>query len=217
MSGYLLEFLTVALLHLLAVMSPGPDFAVVSRYSVRWGWRTGCILAAGVGTGILVHVSYSLLGVAVVIAGNPWLYQLLLLAACVYFYWLGWQAIKSPAVTQTIDTSVNKPARGRAFIIGFMTNALNPKATLFFLALFTGAIAIETPLSVKAFYGGYMALATVAWFSFLALVLGYGRIRLWLLQRGYWFDRAMGVLLWALATHLLLTQLRESGILEAFV
>lgn len=194
-------------------MSPGPDFAVVSRYAVRWGWRTGCMLAAGVGTGILLHVSYSLLGLAVVIASTPWLYQALLIAACGYFYWLGWQAIRSPAVVQTIDTAVSQPGTGRAFIIGFVTNALNPKATLFFLALFTGAIAPTTPLVIKAAYGGYMALATVAWFSFLALILGHGRVRDWLLQRGYWFDRVMGALLWALATHLLLTQVYESGIL----
>ena len=66
---YAAEFLTVALIHLLAVASPGPDFAVVVRESVTHGRRAGTWTALGVGTGIFVHVAYSLLGIGLIIAG----------------------------------------------------------------------------------------------------------------------------------------------------
>ena len=204
LTPYVAEFLTIAVAHLLAVMSPGPDFAVVSRYSVRYGAPLGCTIAVGIGTGILVHIGYSLLGVAFVIHRTPWLYQALLVAASGYFIWLGWQALRSPAVVQTINSDgAERLGMGKAFIVGFMTNALNPKATLFFLALFTTIIAPQTPTLIKAGYGLYMAFATMAWFSLLALLLGNPVVRGILLAKGYWFDRVMGAFLWFLAAHLL--------------
>lgn len=185
-------------------MSPGPDFAVVSRYAVRFGVRMGCYIAIGVGVGILVHVMYSLLGVALIIHQTPWLYQTLLVAASFYFIWLGWMALRSPAKVQEIDVdNALTIAPKKAFLIGFATNALNPKATLFFLALFTTIISPQTPLLIKASYGLYMAIATMAWFSLLAWLLGNRYIRLFLLAKGYWFDRVMGLFLWILAAHLL--------------
>lgn len=185
-------------------MSPGPDFAVVSRYSVRYGIRLGCFIAIGIGAGILVHIAYSLLGVALVIHRTPWLYQTLLVAASGYFIWLGWQAMRSPPVRQEIDSQgAELLAPAKAFTLGFITNALNPKATLFFLALFTSVIAPQTPTIIKAGYGLYMALATMAWFSLLSVLLGNSLIRNALLAKGYWFDRVMGGFLWLLAAHLL--------------
>ncbi|MBA3987577.1 MAG: lysine transporter LysE [Idiomarina sp.] len=203
---YFAEFSTIAVAHLLAVMSPGPDFAVTSRYAVRFGARLGCFIAIGIGTGILVHITYSLLGVALIIHRTEWLYQTLLVLASLYFIWLGWQAMRSPAVAQRIDLQAvtqTSVSNRKAFVIGFMTNALNPKATLFFLALFTTIIAPQTPTWVKGIYGVYMALATAAWFCLLAWLLGNPVVRQWLLAKGYWFDRVMGGFLWLLAAHLL--------------
>ena len=65
---YWAEFLTVALIHLLAVASPGPDFAVVLKESVAHGRRAGLFTAWGVGTGILLHVAYSLLGIGLLVS-----------------------------------------------------------------------------------------------------------------------------------------------------
>ncbi|EGN75770.1 putative threonine efflux protein [Idiomarina sp. A28L] len=204
---YFAEFLAMAIAHALAVMSPGPDFAVVSRYSVRHGARTAIWVSAGIGIGILIHVTYSILGLALIINQTPWLYQLLLLVASAYFFWLGWNAIRSaPIPVNTGDVKIEilpvvSPAR--AFTVGFLTNGLNIKATMFFLALFTSIISVQTPLVVKAGYGAYLALATFIWFASLSLMIGKTRIRSILLSHGYWFDRVMGVVLWLLAIHLL--------------
>lgn len=204
---YFTEFIAMAIAHALAVISPGPDFAVVSRYSVRHGARTAVWVSAGIGTGILIHVTYSILGLALIINQTPWLYQLLLLIASAYFFWLGWNAIRSvPLPVSNGDVKIEVvPAvsSARAFLIGFLTNGLNIKATMFFLALFTSIISIQTPLAVKAGYGVYLAIATFAWFASLSLMIGKTRIRSILLSHGYWFDRVMGVVLWILAIHLL--------------
>lgn len=208
---YLTEFVAMAIAHAVAVASPGPDFAVVSRYSVRHGARIATWVSLGIGLGILVHVTYSILGLALVIHQTPWLYKLLLLVAAAYFFWLGYTAIRSqpnrevPAanVQQANLLSGSVISVRRAVAIGFLTNGLNIKATMFFLALFTSIISTQTPVAVKAGYGVYLAIATFAWFATLSYLLGRTRIRDILLSHGYWFDRAMGLILWFLAFQLL--------------
>jgi threonine/homoserine/homoserine lactone efflux protein len=212
-SPYLAEFLAMAFAHAVAVASPGPDFAVVSRYSVRYGARTAMWVSLGIALGILIHVTYSILGLAIVIHQTPWLYRLLLLVAAAYFFWLGWHALRSPAPQVSNSSSANNNISAeaglaaisvrRAIGVGFLTNGLNIKATMFFLALFTSIIAPQTPLAVKAGYGVYLAIATFIWFASLSYLLGRTRIRGLLLQQGHWFDRIMGSVLWLLAIHLL--------------
>ena len=68
---YMNEFLTIALVHLVAVASPGPDFAVVVRNSVAYGRRIAMYTSIGIGLAILPHVAYSLVGLSVVIATTP--------------------------------------------------------------------------------------------------------------------------------------------------
>lgn len=82
---------------------------------------------------------------------------------------------------------------------GFLTNGLNPKATLFFLALFTVVIDPQTPLAIQIVYGGYLAVATFVWFAMLSLFLGHRAVRDRMLELGIWFERGMGVVLVALA------------------
>ena len=91
-----------------------------------------------------------------------------------------------------------------AFRRGFFTNALNPKATLFFMSLFTLVISPTTPTSVQVGYGVYMALATWAWFSILSIILSRNNVRGFFQQRGYWFDRGIGIILITLAVRVVI-------------
>lgn len=204
------EFLLIAAAHLLAVASPGPDFAIVLRYAVRYGRKTAIYASLGIGAAILLHITYSLVGIGVLIKTTPWLFQLLSVAAALYLIYLGQGAIraKAPALSATAELTAaaeTLPSRKSAFIAGFITNGLNPKATLFFLSLFAVVISAQTPFVYKAFYGIYMALATAAWFSLLSFLLTQSKVRQFLLSKGFWFDRLMGILLLLLAGHLLLS------------
>ena len=204
------EFLLIASVHLMAVASPGPDFAIVLRYAVRFGRRQAIFASLGIGLAILLHVSWSLLGIAVLIQTTPWLFKLLSVAAAAYLGYIGILALKSqaPAHPEQIigkDSSDVAPADGKALVAGFITNGLNPKATLFFLSLFAVIISPVTPISYKVIYGLYMAAATAAWFCMLSMVLTQTKIRAFLLRNGYWFDRLMGLVLLALAMHLVVS------------
>ncbi len=205
---YWSEFLTIAVAHLLAVASPGPDFIVVTKQSVTAGTRPALWTSFGIGSGILLHVTYCLLGVALLLAQSPELFRSMRYLAALYLAYLGMQslrgAINRSGVTQQqgVSTAVSP---WRAFVLGFLTNGLNPKATLFFLALFTAVIDSQTPVLVQAGYGAYMAIATFAWFASLSMLLARTQVRDFLLRAGGWLEGSMGVVLLLLAVQIVLS------------
>ena len=207
---YWTEFLTVALIHLLAVASPGPDFAVVVRESVTHGRRAGMYTAFGVGTAIFVHVGYSLLGIGIIVSQSIVLFNALKWLAAAYLLYIGIKALRAkPADPAALAANLpvgERTARG-AFTAGFVTNGLNPKATLFFLSLFTVVINPHTPLSIQAGYGVYLAVATGVWFCMVAMLFSHQRVRNGFARMGHWFDRTMGAVLVALGVKLAFTQM----------
>lgn len=205
-----MEFMSVALVHLLAVASPGPDFAVVVRESVAQGRRAGSWTALGVGCGIFVHVAYSLLGIGLIVSQSIVLFNLFKWLAAAYLVYLGWRALRArPMNLEAIDGANAPVARSawRAFVIGFVTNGLNPKATLFFLSLFTVVISPDTPLLVQAGYGLYLAGATALWFLLVAWLFSRGRVRAGFARMGHWFDRLTGAVLIGLGARLALSEI----------
>lgn len=177
------ELLLVAGIHLLAVMSPGPDFAMVLRNSLVHSRRTGVLAAIGLALGILVHVTYSLLGIAVLISRSILLFNTIKLIGAAYLVYIG---IKSLLAKPNQETKVESGlvaanqdlTTWKSIKMGFLTNILNPKATLFFLALFTQVIKPTTGLGMKMLYGGVMSLQTFLWFALVATLLTQKPVRL---------------------------------------
>ncbi|MEX0617514.1 MAG: LysE family transporter [Pseudohongiellaceae bacterium] len=203
---YLTEFVTIAVAHLVAVVAPGPDFAIVFKQTVVRGRQAGLWTSAGVGTGILVHVAYSVLGVGVLLSQSGGFFVVAKFVAAGYLAWLGVIALKSSMGRDMVDVQSETEtaySRKMAFTIGFFTNGLNPKATLFFVALYAVVISADTPITVQILYGLYLAFATFSWFALLSWVLGKDDIRRYLLRAGPWFERAMGVVFLAIAVRLL--------------
>lgn len=191
---YLSQFLTIAVVHLLAVASPGPDFAIVVRQSITYGKATAVWTSLGVGTGILLHVCYSLLGIGVVVSQSIVAFTIMKFLGAAYLVYLGIKALKTKPSTPSVSANKKEqvPSIRRAFWTGFLTNGLNPKVTLFFLSLFTVVIASHTPVAVQLFYGVYMAFATAVWFSGISFLFGQERVRELFNKFGHWFERFMG-------------------------
>lgn len=200
MAVYWNEFLALALVHLLAVVAPGPDFAVTVRQSVRYGRRAGALTALGIGAGISVHVLYTLLGVFTLMHALPWLMSAVALAGALYLAYLGLLLIiqargevgEEPPQAQRASKEVSGY---KSFMLGFITNALNPKATLFFLAIFVTLVSPQTPLIIKGIYGIWMCLVNAGWFVLVSLVLTKESVRLRFLASKRWFDRVIGSVL----------------------
>lgn len=204
---YLDEFLLIAVAHFFAVASPGPDFAIVLKQSVQRGRTNALWTSAGVALGILVHVTYCLLGVAILLSQSEAAFNALKYVAGAYLAYMGIQALRAKANTdpQSVNNEQSQAeSYGLALRRGFLVNALNPKATLFFLSLFTLVISAETPSVVQAFYGGYMAVATWLWFSFLSIILSKNSVRAFFHKAGHWFDRGIGIILIALAVRVVI-------------
>lgn len=208
---YWSEFLAVAAIHLLAVASPGPDFAVVVRESVTHGRRAGTWTALGVGSAIFLHVGYSLLGIGLIVSQSIMLFNVLKWLAAAYLLYIGFKALRAkPGSESPNDLHTERQVRSPrdAYVAGFMTNGLNPKATLFFLSLFTVVINPHTPLLVQAGYGVYLAIATAVWFCLVARLFSNDRVRAGFARIGHWFDRAMGAVLIALGVKIAFTQMK---------
>ncbi|AAZ25123.1 MULTISPECIES: LysE family translocator [Colwellia] len=222
------QFLLIAMVHFLAVASPGPDFALILKQSIRYNRRIAIYTSFGIAAGIIVHVTYSLVGIGLLIASDERLFTALKYIAASYFCYIAWHCFKSKkpdsesstfasedpdnnALTQNeitkTETTIDNPSAKKAFFSGFLINALNVKATLFFVSLFSVVIAPETLLSIKIAYGAYLVVATAAWFCFLSYMLTQERVRYVLQRKGYILDRIMGLILLLLAIQLVLSDL----------
>lgn len=212
MQRYWLEFLQVALAHLLAVASPGPDFAIVLRQSLAHGRRTAIWTSLGVGTAILLHVTYSLLGLGLLIRGSALWFNAVKFAGAAYIAWIGIQSLRAqprPAIASAGNVAgPGRPGERGAFATGFLTNALNPKATLFFISLFVLVVDPQTPKWIQAGYGLWMSVATAAWFCLVSVVFTHAEVRGRFLRHGHWIDRALGVVFLGFAASLLLATIR---------
>lgn len=212
---YFEQFLLIAVVHFLAVASPGPDFAIILKQSIRYNRRIAIYTSLGIATGIILHVTYSLVGIGLLIASDERLFSVLKYIAASYFCYIAWHGLRAKKPIK-VDTEQNNvqivsqeklPSARKAFLTGFLINGLNVKATLFFVSLFSVVIAPGTPFNIKLSYGLYMVLATGAWFSFLSYLLTQERVRVILQRKGYLLDRIMGGVLLFLAIQLVFSDL----------
>ncbi|MFV8129271.1 LysE family translocator [Streptomyces syringium] len=199
------ELLAVALITVLAVISPGADFAMTIRNSYLYGRTAGLLSAVGISLGVLVHVTYTILGVGLLIAHTPSAFTVIKLIGAGYLVYVG---IKTFTNRTELDVDL---ADGpvitsvQALRTGFLTNALNPKTTLFVLSTFTQVIHQDTPLWRQIGYGLFMSLAHLVWFGMAALFFSNDRLRTKMLRKQVVLNRVIGSVLVGLGVALALT------------
>ncbi|MEV3809548.1 LysE family transporter [Aeromonas dhakensis] len=200
------ELLAVVAITFFAVISPGPDFAMVSRNSLLLSRRSGVLTALGIGAGVCVHVTYTLLGVGLLIRQSLWLFNLIKLAGAAYLIFLGIKMLR--AKPATAEVLADQPALSSlgALRTGFLTNVLNPKTTIFIVSLFMQVVQPQTPLAVQLGYGAFIVLAHAVWFSAVAIFFSTDSVRGRLLAVRHWIDRVFGALLVGFGMLLALTQ-----------
>ena len=200
------ELLAVVAITFFAVISPGPDFAMVSRNSLLLSRRTGVLTALGIAAGVCIHVSYTLLGVGLLIQQSLWLFNLIKLAGAAYLIFLGIKMLR--AQPETGEELASQPALSSlgALRTGFLTNVLNPKTTIFIVSLFMQVVQPQTPLAVQLGYGAFIVLAHALWFSAVAIFFSTPSVRARLLAVRHWIDRVFGGLLVGFGMLLALTQ-----------
>ena len=197
---YLPIILTVVLAHLLAVVSPGPDFIMITRNSIIYSRKTGLYSAIGLSLGILVHIIYSLVGIGFIISQSIILFNTIKFLGAAYLIYIGYKSLTSKSSKRDVHAeSYKKDISSTAAVkIGFITNVTNPKATLFFLSLFTLVITPSTPLFVKILMGAEMSVVTFLWFAFVAYIASHHLVKNKLSSIQGFAEKFIGVVLIAL-------------------
>ncbi len=198
LSTYLLEFAGLMAVFVFAIVSPGADTAMVMRQSLTHGRQAGIATAFGIGCSLLFHLTYTILGLGLIVSQSLLLFSAIKWAGAAYLVYMGVQALRAPAPVldeATAAPQASSPTRAnllKSFGLGFLTNALNPKPILFFLSLFSALISHETPAYVKGAYGLGMATGLILWFSLVSCFLTMPRVRAAFTRAGLWINRVTG-------------------------
>jgi RhtB (resistance to homoserine/threonine) family protein len=179
-----------------AVISPGPDFAMILRNSLMYSKRSGIMAALGITTGMLMHATYTLMGLGMIIHQSPLLFNLIRGLGAAYLLYIGWQSIvkSAPIEASDIDSkhSANDMTPFQAFKTGFLSNALNPMVIVFCITILSSIMDFSTPTYLQVIYIMSMGLVAFAWFSTVALVITRPFIRNKFLKMGKWIGRVTG-------------------------
>lgn len=242
-------FLLITSVHLLAAASPGPDFVLVSQQTLAKGRRTGLICSLGITLGLAVHIIYSVLGLATVIAHSQPLLTIIKWLGGGYLIYLGWQGIqakpKKPADLETAhllekthalekadsqvgssthtsqdaltsqtppttkETTIEKSSSNSESTFatlrrGFLCNVFNPKAPVYFVAIFTLVLSPDIPLWQLAIYGVWMMVLQMAWFSTVVMLLSIPAVHRRFQRFEHWIDRVLGTAMIVLGLNLIL-------------
>jgi RhtB (resistance to homoserine/threonine) family protein len=198
------ELIAVAAITILAVISPGPDFAMVTRNSYAYGRSSGLMAALGIACGVQVHVFYTVLGIALIITHSPILFVTMKILGAAYLIYLGWKSLTSRSTLQMARATGQRPSAGKAFAIGFLTNALNPKTMLFVVATYSQVVQINNSLAINFAYGLFMSASHWVWFSFVALFFSAEALRQRMLAKQPIVDKVIGTALIGLGVSLVL-------------
>ena len=192
----LAAFLAFAGLVIFAAVSPGPAVLMSARTGLTEGFRTGFMLAMGIGAGAVVWASAAMFGLNLVFAAAPTLLWALKLGGAAYLIWMAvhlWRDAKTPLVTE--DARPVPRTAVSAFRLGLFTQLANPKPAVMFSAIFLGTVPQGTPLWI---YGALLALiftAETAWNSLVARIFSLERTRARYISLKTVIDRSFGGLL----------------------
>ncbi len=189
------ELIAVALFTILAVISPGADFAMVTRSSYAQGRKAGLAAAAGIALGVQVHVLYTVLGIAVIISQSPTLFLAMKVVGAGYLVYLGYKSLTNTTRISLDGLEQGASSVASALRTGFLTNALNPKTMLFVVSAYTQVVQPGSPLALDFAYGAFMSFAHWVWFSLVAVFFSSARLRAAMIERQRTVDRVIGVAL----------------------
>lgn len=201
-------FFAITVIHILAAASPGPDFVMVSQQSLTNGRRAGILCSLGIAMGLSVHILYSSIGMAALVSESTYLVGVLKLLAAFYLIYLGVKGLRSQAASAASSgcTAVKRLSALKLMSLGFVCNALNPKAPLYFLSVFTLVLSPDMPSYQLFLMGGWMMVVQFAWFSLVALILSKPSIKNKFHAIGHWVNRAMGSVMLVFGLQLLISK-----------
>jgi len=198
----------ISSIHLLAAASPGPDFVLVSQQTLSNGRKAGIMCSIGIALGLSIHIAYSAFGLATVIVNSSGALWAIKILGGSYLIYLGIKSLKAKGtnITEASSNSLAKYSAKKSIGVGFLCNALNPKAPIYFVSLFTIVLSPDMPVFQIAIYGAWIMIIQFAWFSLLVVILSKPSINLQFKRYGHWIDRVLGGAMVALGIKVIATR-----------
>jgi RhtB (resistance to homoserine/threonine) family protein len=167
------------------------------KNSLKYSPRIGRYTAIGIALGLVVHMTYCILGIGLVISQSIMLFNLIKYLGAAYLICIGIMSFLSKDEPLQLDakkeTAMISP--GAAIKMGFFVNALNPKATFAFVSLFSAFITPETPLHIPLAFAAFTIVSSVLWFSLVASIFTIQQVKSVFDKAKTRVDRTIGVVL----------------------
>ena len=201
-----------ALVHLVAVASPGPNFVVISRTALVYSRRAGVMATAGVATGTVVYVVFGFLGVTAILERSVTAFRVAKYVGAAYLIYLGlkslWAArrVSAPAGATPVASGALAVSDVQAYRTGLLTMATNAKAALYFLAFFTTIVSASTPLAAKVGIVLVLPAISFSWYSMISTVFSRAAARRVYARFSRWINATFGGLLVALGVTVALSR-----------
>ncbi len=190
--------LPLLIIHCLALISPWPDFLIVVKNTLWHGRKAGTRTGLGIALGIIVHIAYCLAGVWVIIANSLVLFTIIKIAGGLYLLYIGIQSVRHADAKIDLDHQIdhNPEKTNRGYLRQwFFINVLNPKAALYFVALFTTFVPKDVSTGFLWILGVTTVILTAIRFVTVANIIGLPIVRSWFARYTKWINRVCGWLL----------------------
>lgn len=196
-----MNFITITIIGLLVIISPGPDFLIVTQNSLKYGRKAGFQTATGVALANFCHVLLNIIGIGIIISKSIFAFTVLKILGSIYLIYFGIKTMKY-SYNNKITPSDSKELRN-GFFSGFTCSILNPKACLFYLSLFSVVLPAASSQYERALYGAWLCLLALIWFISVAYFFTNETIQSKLFKFKVWLERVSGTLLVACGLKLL--------------
>ncbi|HAT1572627.1 TPA: threonine export protein RhtC [Kluyvera cryocrescens] len=203
-------FLTVALVHIIALMSPGPDFFFVSQTAVSRSRKEAMMGVLGITCGVMVWAGVALLGLHLIIEKMAWLHTIIMVGGGLYLCWMGYQmlrgALKKEKSAQGAEPQVELAQGGRSFMKGLLTNLANPKAIIYFGSVFSLFVGDSVGAGERWGIFVLIIVETLAWFTVVASLFALPTMRRGYQRAAKWIDGVAGTLFTGFGIHLIISR-----------
>lgn len=179
----------------LAVLSPGADFAMVSRSSFLYGRQAGFAVSTGIAIACWFHVAYAILGLALIERAIPGAFGIIRALGAAYLIYMGGTMVLRRRAAEPDAAGPPAAFSARGVVTGLLTNGLNPKTSIFVISLYSQALGPDAALQRQIGWGLFISLSHLAWFALVASYLSKPDVRAFVLRRQILFDRAIGIVL----------------------
>jgi threonine/homoserine/homoserine lactone efflux protein len=193
--------ISIGLVQVVAVISPGPSFLITARTSVAKSRADGIKVALGLAAGTVVWSSLALLGLNAVFHALPAVFMAMKIVGALFILWIAYQIFRHAA--EPVEIGVSVGATTNPFLKGFTTQMSNPKAAVFFGSIFIAMLPSDIPLWMIAALIAVVTFNEIWWYTIVALFFGAGPVRRFYIKAKAWIDRVTGLFLGALALRLL--------------